>query len=84
MTKVISPSIRNSQNHPGLPSVPLISRMPAAKRAEIMRATWDLLDAIGVESYKSDLHSALTKRRLGEQKAPLSCKSMWRTGSHRE
>lgn len=39
MTMVSSPSIRNSQNQPGLPPMPRISKIPAAKSAEITRAT---------------------------------------------
>src|SRR5689334_18431999 len=33
------PSSKNSQNHPGFPPMPRISRIPAASRAEMTRAT---------------------------------------------
>lgn len=40
ITNVMRPSIRNSQNHPGFPFAPLISRIPAASKDEMIRATW--------------------------------------------
>lgn len=39
ITNVKIPSMRNNQNHPGFPAVPRSSRIPAAKSAEITRAT---------------------------------------------
>jgi len=48
MANVTIPSSRNSQNHPGLPFIPRISRIPAARRAEMTRAilTWVVSFAI--------------------------------------
>lgn len=39
MTQVSKPSIRKSQNQPGLPPTPRISSIPAANSAEMIRAT---------------------------------------------